>query len=72
MELYGRVFKIVDCDEFTRNFTGKIGVLQKPRLQIPEDPYSDHRKAVGKRIDHAYMCLFVCVYVSVGVFCAGV
>ena len=47
LTLYGRVFKLTACDEFTRNFLTKLGVRVPPPDGTPEDPYSDHRKAVS-------------------------
>jgi len=47
ISMYGRVFKIVDCDEFTKNFQRKLGFQERTRLQIPGDPYLEHRKAVS-------------------------
>ncbi|KAI0238926.1 EF-hand domain-containing family member C2, partial [Lamellibrachia satsuma] len=46
ISMYGRVFKIVDCDEFTKNFQRKLGFPERARLQIPGDPYLEHRKAL--------------------------
>ncbi|XP_075706870.1 EF-hand domain-containing family member C2 isoform X2 [Rhinoderma darwinii] len=41
---YSRAFKIVNCDEFTRNFLRKLGIRINPPGSIPADPYSTMRK----------------------------
>ncbi|XP_054422302.1 EF-hand domain-containing family member C2 [Pteronotus mesoamericanus] len=43
---YGRVFKIYDCDAFTKNFLKKIGVKLNPPRQCPEDPYMKTRREI--------------------------
>jgi len=47
LNLHSRVVKLVNCDDFTRNFLQKIGVRLNPPIQIPADPYSCERKAVS-------------------------
>lgn len=47
LTLYGRVFKLTSCDEFTRNFLTKLGVRVPHPEGTPSDPYADHRKAVS-------------------------
>ncbi|XP_047621590.1 EF-hand domain-containing family member C2 [Phacochoerus africanus] len=47
--LYGRTFKIYDCDTFTKNFLKKIGVKLNPPGQCPEDPYMKTRR---EKLDH--------------------
>lgn len=42
--LYGRKFKIYDCDQFTKNFLRKVGVKLNPPGTCPEDPYLKFRK----------------------------
>ena len=44
--IYGRIFKITDCDEFTKNFLKKIGIRLNPPIAIPSDPYSENRDQV--------------------------
>jgi len=47
LNLHSRVVKLVNCDDFTRNFLQKLGVRLNPPIQIPADPYSCERKAVS-------------------------
>lgn len=47
---YGRVFRLVDCDEFTRNFLDKIGVTVGEPEALPEDPYNKNRDAIRGQI----------------------
>ncbi|KAG9485612.1 hypothetical protein GDO78_008610 [Eleutherodactylus coqui] len=44
---YSRTFKIVNCDEFTRNFLRKLGIRVNPPGSIPSDPYSTIRKQMA-------------------------
>lgn len=46
-EIYGRVYKIVDCDKFTRKFLNRMGIPVPDPISIPKDPYSDIRKVVS-------------------------
>lgn len=46
-EIYGRVYKIVDCDKFTRQFLNRMGIPVPDPIDIPKDPYEDVRKAVS-------------------------
>lgn len=43
VEFYGRVFKITNCDNFTRNFLNRCGIAVPDSLNIPDDPYLDLR-----------------------------
>jgi hypothetical protein len=47
INLYSKVFKITDCDDFTRNFLRKLGVRMPEKVGAPSDPYSNYRKAVS-------------------------
>ncbi|KAK9497021.1 hypothetical protein O3M35_012813 [Rhynocoris fuscipes] len=40
VELFGKVFKLIDCDEFTRKFLNRLGISVPDRLTAPEDPHS--------------------------------
>jgi len=42
--LYGRKFKLTDCDEFTRNFLTKLGCSVGQDSAAPSDPYSRLRE----------------------------
>jgi len=44
--LYSRTFKLTSCDEFTKNFLGKLGVRVSNPNGKPEDPYANHRTAL--------------------------
>ncbi|XP_009861426.2 EFHC2 protein [Ciona intestinalis] len=41
--LYGRKFKLTDCDVFTKNFLRKLGVRVNTPDTVPKDPYSNLR-----------------------------
>ncbi|XP_044525159.1 EF-hand domain-containing family member C2 [Gracilinanus agilis] len=41
---YSRVFKIYDCDHFTKNFLRKMGIPVNPPGTCPPDPYMKERK----------------------------
>lgn len=47
IELYGRMYKVVDCDNFTRVFLNRIGIAVPDSLKIPEDPYVKTRIKVA-------------------------
>ncbi len=38
--LYGRTYHIVDCDEFTRNYCSKVGMVMGEKEDYPEDLHS--------------------------------
>ena len=38
-EVYGRVFRIVRCDDFTRNFFANEGRTMNPNESFPDDPF---------------------------------
>ncbi|XP_076235048.1 EF-hand domain-containing family member C2 [Calliopsis andreniformis] len=56
-EIYGRVYKIVDCDKFTRRFLNRMGIPVPDPIDIPKDPYSKLRstetfpKKPNRRVD---------------------
>ena len=35
IDIYGKIFKLVDCDDFTRHFLSCQGVLVPPEQPIP-------------------------------------
>lgn len=43
VELYGRVFKITDCDKFTRTFLNRCGISVPDPIVAPPDPYMEIR-----------------------------
>ncbi|NWU99193.1 EFHC2 protein, partial [Upupa epops] len=42
--LYARKYKIIDCDQFTKNFLRKMGVRLNPPAGCPDDPYTKERQ----------------------------
>lgn len=42
-EIFGRVYKIVDCDKFTRRFLNRMGIAVPDPIQVPSDPCDDNR-----------------------------
>nr|CAD7408838.1 unnamed protein product [Timema poppensis] len=47
VELFGRVFKITDCDRFTRVFLNRMGIAVPDPVNVPPDPYSVERDKVS-------------------------
>ncbi|XP_020289253.1 EF-hand domain-containing family member C2-like isoform X2 [Pseudomyrmex gracilis] len=45
LEIYGRVYKIVDCDKFTREFLYRSGIPVPDPIDLPKDPYSEVMKS---------------------------
>ncbi|NXR30775.1 EFHC2 protein, partial [Zosterops hypoxanthus] len=41
---YGRRYKIIDCDLYTKNFLRKIGIRLNPPACRPDDPYTTERE----------------------------
>ncbi|KAF1628686.1 EF-hand domain-containing family member C2, partial [Eudyptes filholi] len=44
--LYARRYKIIDCDQFTKNFLRKMGVRLNPPAGRPDDPYTKERQKI--------------------------
>ncbi|NXN56833.1 EFHC2 protein, partial [Rynchops niger] len=44
--LYARRYKIIDCDQFTKNFLRKMGVRLNPPADRPDDPYTKDRQKI--------------------------
>ncbi|XP_046392525.1 EF-hand domain-containing family member C2-like [Ischnura elegans] len=44
VELYGRVFKIINCDHYTRVFLNRLGISVPDPIPCPEDPYMQVRE----------------------------
>ncbi|XP_014284484.1 EF-hand domain-containing family member C2 [Halyomorpha halys] len=43
IELYGKVFKIINCDVFTRKFLNRLGISVPEGSTSPQDPYLNKR-----------------------------
>jgi hypothetical protein len=47
IEIYTRIYHIVDCDESTRSYQKlKLGYTEKSAMEVPEDPYLETRRSV--------------------------
>lgn len=46
-EIFGRVYKIVDCDQFTRRFLNRMGISVPDPIEVPKDPYAELRPKVN-------------------------
>ncbi|NXL33731.1 EFHC2 protein, partial [Glaucidium brasilianum] len=44
--IYARKYKIIDCDQFTKNFLRKMGVRLNPPTGRPDDPYTKERQKI--------------------------
>ncbi|XP_025953804.2 EF-hand domain-containing family member C2 isoform X1 [Dromaius novaehollandiae] len=44
--LYARRYRIIDCDQFTKNFLRKMGVRLNPPVCRPDDPYTKERQKI--------------------------
>ncbi|XP_046141225.1 EF-hand domain-containing family member C2-like [Osmia bicornis bicornis] len=44
LEIFGRVYKVVDCDKFTRRFLNRMGIPVPDPINIPKDPNAELRK----------------------------
>lgn len=49
-EVYGRVFRIVDCDQFTENFYADMGIKLNPKETYPDDLYDSNRTLMSTKI----------------------
>lgn len=47
VEIFGRVYKITDCDRFTRNFLNRAGIAVPDPINTPDDPYLKNRSHQG-------------------------
>lgn len=47
VELYGRIYKITNCDKFTRTFLKRLGIYVPDPINIPPDPYTLQREKVS-------------------------
>ena len=39
LQMYGRTFKLTDCDSFTKNFLEQNGVVVGTPVEVPTDPH---------------------------------
>lgn len=49
MSCYGRVFRIIDCDDFTRKFFQNEGYALKPAEGFPDDPFIQTRAMINMK-----------------------
>ena len=49
LDIYGRVFRIVDCDEFTRSFYANEGVNLGASEGYPDDPFARTRAMINMK-----------------------
>ncbi|ESO86018.1 hypothetical protein LOTGIDRAFT_195429 [Lottia gigantea] len=45
--IYGKIFRIVSCDQFTQDFLESEGIIVNPSESLPTDPYIEKRKAAS-------------------------
>ncbi|XP_019732440.1 EF-hand domain-containing family member C2 [Hippocampus comes] len=48
MVLFAQTFTVTNCDQFTRNFLTKCGVILNDPVAVPEDPYRSLREKMEK------------------------
>ena len=49
IEVYGRVFRIIDCDDFTRSFFSNEGFALNVAEQYPADPFVQTRAMINMK-----------------------
>jgi len=49
LNVYGRVFRIVDCDDFSRRFFANEGVALNPPESYPDDPFQKTRAMINMK-----------------------
>jgi len=49
LSVYGRVFRIVDCDAFTRDFYSSIGINLNGPEEYPDDPFAKTRAMINMK-----------------------
>ena len=48
-DVYGRVFRIVDCDDFTRKFFNNEGLKLNAPERIPDDTFAHTRAMINMK-----------------------
>merc|ERR1711998_278438 len=51
VNFYGRVFRLTDCDSFTRNFLEKLNIPVPEPEPLPDDPYNKNRETMRSQIE---------------------
>lgn len=51
VNFYDRVFRVCDCDDFTRYFYEYMGVPLNPSEPIPTDSYGHYKEMKGVKIN---------------------
>jgi hypothetical protein len=49
LNVYGRVFRIVDCDDFTRKFYQNEGFALRAPEKYPDDPFQQTRAMINMK-----------------------
>ncbi len=49
LNIYGRVFRIINCDEFTRQFFSNEGINLNNSERMPDDPFDKTRAMINMR-----------------------
>ncbi|NXU11158.1 EFHC1 protein, partial [Pardalotus punctatus] len=50
LTMYGRTYRLVNCDSFTKVFLESQGIVVNPPEEMVLDPYTEHRRPVQKPI----------------------
>ena len=62
VNLYERVYKIIEADDFTKNFLVKLGVKLGLPESLPDDPFSISRKAVWSLLPYCILYTVISIY----------
>ena len=49
LSIYGRVFRIIDCDDFTRSFYNNEGISLCNPERYPDDPFEKTRAMINMK-----------------------